>query len=87
MKDADAVLVIKNDAWTTTGVLIFPDDQPVSYFEQLKLRYDKVRAAERYPYASMPRVNQGARYGDSLALEMFADQIKLTAMPPSGRPW
>ena len=77
MKDDDAVLNIKTDAWTSTGVLLFPDDQPVSYFEQLKLRYDKVRAAERYSYASTARVNQGARHGDSLALEMFADQMKL----------
>ena len=52
MKDDDAVLVIKNNAWTSTDVLMFPDDQPVSYFKQLKLRYDtrqSGRALRRLP--------------------------------------
>ena len=67
MKDDDDVLDVMNNAWTSTGVLMLPANQPVSYFEEPKLRYDKVRAAERYTYASTARVNQGSSTKENIA--------------------
>ena len=77
----DDVLDVMNSDWTSTGFITFPDDQPMSYFEELKREYGKMRAVERYSYASTSRVNQGARYGDALVLDQFADQMKLNSNP------
>ena len=53
----------------------------MSYFEELKEAYGQIRAAERYSYASTSRVYQGARYGDSIILDQFADQMRLNSDP------
>ena len=59
MKNEDDVFDVKNSKWTNTGFIMFPDDQPMSYFEELKLEYDKIKAVERYSYASYVRVIEG----------------------------
>lgn len=64
--------------WTSVGVIQFPDNHPMSYWEELtKTTYGIVMAVERYSYASTSRVNQGARFGDSIVLDQFADQMVL----------
>ena len=67
--------------FTETGILIYPDDHPMSYFEELKEAYGKITAVARYSYASTSRVNQGARYGDKIILDQFADQMKFNTDP------
>jgi hypothetical protein len=80
-----AVTYINN--WTSIGIMQYPDYHPASYFEDLKLglvsnnRTWFVRPVARYSYASTTRVNQGARYGDSLLLDQFADQLQLNLDP------
>ena len=59
----------------------YPDSHPMSYFEQLKEAWGKILAVERYSYASTSRVNQGARYGDTIVLDQFADQANLNGDP------
>ena len=81
INDASGVKFIESTNWTVTGVIKFPDNHPMSYFEELKLEYSSIKAAERYSYASTSRVNQGARYGDSVILDQFADQMKLNTHP------
>lgn len=49
----------------------------MSFFQELKDSYGTVHAVERYSYASTSRVNQGARFGDSIILDQLADQVKL----------
>lgn len=67
--------------WTTVGILEYPDYHPMSYFEELKERWNGILAVERYSYASTSRVNQGARYGDSIILDQFADQARVNTDP------
>jgi len=67
--------------WTSIGILEYPDDHQMSYFEQLKEELGKIIPVERYSYASTSRVNQGARYGDSIILDQFADQMRLNNDP------
>ena len=67
--------------WTTVGILEYPDDHQMSYFEELKEQFGKILAVERYSYASTSRVNQGARYGDSIVLDQFAEQMRLNNDP------
>ena len=70
---------IKN--WTSIGIMQYPSSHPMSYFEELKEEYGKILAVERYAYASTSRVNQGARFGDSIILDQFADQMRLNSDP------
>ncbi|KAL7554934.1 hypothetical protein ACHAWF_018496 [Thalassiosira exigua] len=67
--------------WTAVGIMEYPDSHPMSYFEQLKEAWGKILAVERYSYASTSRVNQGARYGDTIVLDQFADQANLNGDP------
>ena len=67
--------------WTSIGIMQYPDYHPASYFEDLKNDTLLTRPVERYSYASTYRVNQGARYGDSLQLDQFADQLQLNLDP------
>ncbi|KAL7553976.1 hypothetical protein ACHAWF_017328 [Thalassiosira exigua] len=60
--------------WTSVGILEYPDDHPMSHFEDLSRT---ILAVERYSYASTSRVNQGARYGDKIILDQFAEQVNL----------
>jgi hypothetical protein len=67
--------------WTTIGIMQYPDSHPMSHFEELKTKWNGIKAVERYSYASTARVNQGARYGDSIILDQLADQMKLNSDP------
>jgi hypothetical protein len=67
--------------WTTTGIMHYPDNHPASYFDALKTQTLSVVPVARYSYASTYRVNQGARYGDSIMIDQFADQMKLNMDP------
>ena len=69
------------NSWASIGIMQYPDNHPASYFEELKARYNTITPVERYSYASTWRVNQGARYGDSLLLDYFANQTHLNANP------
>lgn len=66
-----------SEAWTATGFIQYPENRSMSYFEEEKLKSGKFKAVERYSYASTSRVNQGARYGDKIVLDQFADQMRL----------
>ena len=46
--DTSGVKFIKDTNWTITGVIKFPDNHPMSYFEELKLEYGMIKAVERY---------------------------------------
>lgn len=59
----------------------YPDNHPASFFEKLKSTADMIIPIERYTYASTSRVNQGARYGDSIVLDQFAEQLRLNTNP------
>jgi len=60
----------------------YPDYHPASYFEDLKNRTWLARPVARYSYSILSsRANQGARYGDSLQLDQFADQLQLNLDP------
>ena len=63
--------------WTAIGIMQYPDYHPMSYFDDLKEKSITVVPVTRYSYASTARINQGARYGDSIILDQFADQMKL----------
>ena len=68
--------------WTSIGIMQYPDYHPASYFENLKADSSaNVVAVSRYSYASTFRVNQGARYGDTLLIDQFADQLQLNMDP------
>ena len=79
--------------WTSIGIMQYPDNHPVSYFEEMKETWGKIQAVERYTYAksidgregvtlkTTSRVNQGARFGDSIILDQFADQMRLNENP------
>ena len=67
--------------WTSIGIMQYPDYHPASYFEDLKLNSSNVIPVARYSFASTYRFNQEARYGDSLLLDQFADQLKLNMEP------
>lgn len=67
--------------WTAIGIMQYPDNHPMSYFDDLKSKTQIVVPVARYSYASTYRVNQGARYGDSIILDQFADQMKLNMNP------
>jgi hypothetical protein len=67
--------------WTAIGVMQYPDNHPASFFEELKSTADMIIPIERYTYASTSRVNQGARYGDSIVLDQFAEQLRLNTNP------
>ncbi len=77
--DVSGLTFITN--WTSAGVIKFPPAHPMSYWEQEKSGYSTFKPAERYSYASTSRVNQGARYGDSIVLDQFADQMGLNTDP------
>lgn len=53
----------------------------MSYFEEAKEEFGNFKPVERYAYASTSRVNQGARYGDSIILDQFADQMQMNRNP------
>ena len=53
----------------------------MSYFEETKEEFGNFKPVERYAYASTSRVNQGARYGDSIILDQFADQMQMNRNP------
>ena len=59
----------------------YPDNHPSSYFEELKAAANVIQPLERYSYATTSRVNQGARYGDSIVLDQFAEQMRLNTNP------
>ena len=67
--------------WTAIGIMQYPDNHAASYFEDLKATVDMIRPVERYTYAITSRVNQGARYGDSIVLDQFAEQLRLNTNP------
>lgn len=69
--------------WTAIGILEYPDYHPMSYFEELKEAWGMIKAVERYSHASTHRVKQGARYGDRIILDQFADQMSLNSDPGS----
>jgi hypothetical protein len=73
------IIYINN--WTAIGIMQYPDYHPMSYFDGIKLQSLSVVPVARYSYASTARVNQGARYGDSIILDQFADQMKLNINP------
>ena len=58
----------------------YPNYHPASFFDDLKTS-SIVRPLARYSYASTFRVNQGARYRDSLLLDQFDDQLQLNLDP------
>lgn len=67
--------------WTAVGIMQYPDYHPMSYFDDIKAKTLTVVPVARYSYASTARINQGARYGDSIILDQFADQMKLNIEP------
>jgi hypothetical protein len=68
--------------WTSIGIMQYPDYHPASYFENLKADSStNVVPVSRYSYASTFRVNQRARYGDTLLIDQFADQLQLNMDP------
>jgi hypothetical protein len=67
--------------WTAVGIMQYPDNHLASYFEVLKNTTGVIRPVERYSYAITSRVNQGARYGDLIVLDQFAEQMRLNTNP------
>ncbi len=55
--------------WTAIGMMQDPNGHPMSYFEEEKKKIDSFKPVDWYSYASIRRINQGARYGDSIVLD------------------
>ena len=66
------------------GFLEYPEDHPMSYFEDLKAADDrKIRFVPRYLYATTTRVNQNARYGDRMIVDQFGQLIGMSHDRPN----
>lgn len=63
--------------YANIGIMQYPDNHPMSYFEAIKKDSSRISYVERMAYATTLRVNQGARYGDNMVVDPFADQLYL----------
>lgn len=67
--------------WPTNGVLVFPSDQEMILWEELKGGFGNILPVNRYSAVSSTRIEQVARYGDSVALDIFVEQMRLDSDP------
>lgn len=87
-KYVDVHNILANSTSSTThitgfanvGILKYPESHPMIYFENLK-EGDILTYVERMTYATTVRINQGARYGDKMIVDPFADQLNLNYDP------